>query len=277
MSNHISNRLSNCFVKLKSEGRAGLITFTTAGDPDVDGAQKILNGLPDAGADIIELGMPFSDPMADGPAIQSASLRALNGGMTVLKTLDMVAQFRQHDKQTPVVLMGYYNPIHHYGNQRFLDDAISAGVDGLIIVDLPPEEDDELCYPCLTSGLNWIRLTTPTSHESRLAVVLKNSSGFVYHVSIAGITGTRSAQQSDIRIAIERIRAQTMLPIAVGFGIKTKQQVREIASIADAVVVGSALVDIIANGLACNINTDEIASNLHEFVTELASGTRLSS
>ena len=140
MSNHISNRLSNCFVKLKSEGRAGLITFTTAGDPDVDGAQKILNGLPDAGADIIELGMPFSDPMADGPAIQSASLRALNGGMTVLKTLDMVAQFRQHDKQTPVVLMGYYNPIHHYGNQRFLDDAISAGVDGLIIVDLPPKK-----------------------------------------------------------------------------------------------------------------------------------------
>ncbi len=278
MSVHISGsqRLSKRFAKLKSAGRAGLITFTTAGDPDADSAQKILNGLPKAGADIIELGMPFSDPMADGPAIQLASLRALKNGITLAKTLDMVVQFRQLDEQTPIVLMGYYNPIYHYGNERFLSDAISAGVDGLIIVDLPPEEDDELCHACLTAGLNWIRLTTPTSNEDRLATVLKNSSGFVYHVSITGITGTRSAQQADINTALARIRNQTSLPIAVGFGIKTKQQVREIASIADAAVVGSALIDVIATGIEQNIDRDQIVNNLHQFVTELASGTNRS-
>ena len=269
-----NQRLEKRFTKLKSEGRAGLITFTTAGDPDADTAQKILNGLPDAGADIIELGMPFSDPMADGPAIQAASLRALKSGMTLVKTLDMVTQFRQLDEQTPLVLMGYYNPIYHYGNQRFLDDAIRAGVDGLIIVDLPPEEDDELCHPCLTAGLNWIRLTTPTSDRKRLAIVLKNSSGFVYHVSIAGITGTRSAQQADVNTALKRIRSQTSLPIAVGFGIKTKQQVREISSIADAAVVGSALIERIAQGLEQNLQSDQIVNNLHGFVTELALGTK---
>ena len=269
-----SQRLEKRFAKLKSEGRSGLITFTTAGDPDADTAQKILNDLPAAGADIIELGMPFSDPMADGPAIQLAGLRALKSGMTLGKTLDMVTQFRQLDEQTPIVLMGYYNPIHYYGNQRFLDDAIRAGVDGLIIVDLPPEEDDELCHPCLTAGLNWIRLTTPTSDQKRLAIVLKNSSGFVYHVSIAGITGTRSAQQSEVNTALNRIRSQTSLPIAVGFGIKTKQQVREISSIADATVVGSALIDVIAKGLDQNLQSDQIVNNLHGFVTELALGTR---
>lgn len=275
MSAHLSasQRLEKRFARLKSEGRAGLITFTTAGDPDADTAQKILNGLPAAGADIIELGMPFSDPMADGPAIQLASLRALKSGMTLVKTLDMVARFRQSDNQTPIVLMGYYNPIYYYGSQRFLDDAISAGVDGLIIVDLPPEEDDELCHPCLTAGLNWIRLTTPTSDQNRLATVLKNSSGFVYHVSITGITGTRSAQQAEINAALKRIRSQTALPIAVGFGIKTKQQVREISSIADAAVVGSALIEIIASGLEQNTDRDQIVHNLHEFVTELASAT----
>ncbi|WP_424947108.1 tryptophan synthase subunit alpha [Candidatus Spongiihabitans sp.] len=267
-------RLAQRFAQLKSAGRAGLITFTTAGDPDADTAQKILDGLPAAGADIIELGMPFSDPMADGPAIQAASLRALKSGMTLVKTLDMVAQFRQRDAQTPIVLMGYYNPIYHYGNQRFLDDAISVGVDGLIIVDLPPEEDDELCHPCLTAGLNWIRLTTPTTHRARLKTVLKNSSGFVYHVSIAGITGTRSAQPSDVNTAIRRIRSQTSLPIAVGFGIKTKQQVRKISSIADAAVVGSALIERIAQGLEQNLQSDQIVNNLHGFVTELALGTK---
>jgi tryptophan synthase alpha chain len=268
----IKQRLENRFSQLKAEGRAGLVTFTTAGDPDPETAQKILNGLPGAGADIIELGMPFSDPMADGPAIQLASLRALNNGMTLIKTLEMVARFRELDDQTPVILMGYYNPIYQYGNQRFLDDAISAGVDGLIIVDLPPEEDDELCHPCLTAGLNWIRLTTPTSDENRLATVLKNSSGFVYHVSITGITGTRSAQQSDISSALSRIRSQTTLPVAVGFGIKTRDQVKEISTMADAAVVGSALVNIIEQGLDQKLESNRIVCNLHDFVTELASG-----
>lgn len=269
-----SKRLENRFAKLKAEGRGGLVTFTTAGDPDIETAQKILNGLPAAGADVIELGMPFSDPMADGPAIQLANLRALKNGASLVKTLAMVSQFRQTDNETPIVLMGYYNPIHYYGVQKFLDDALSAGVDGLIIVDLPPEEDDELCHPCLTAGLNWIRLTTPTSDESRLATVLKNSSGFVYHVSIAGITGTRSADNADIKSAVDRIRTQTNLPIAVGFGIKSKEQVREILQVADAAVVGSALVTIIKEGLEQDLNGDAIVSNLHCFVSELAEGTR---
>ena len=265
-------RLSQRFAQLKAERRAGLITFITAGDPDVATAQKILGGLPEAGADIIELGMPFSDPMADGPAIQAASQRALKSGMTLAKTLDMVTQFRQRDAQTPLVLMGYYNPIYQYGNQRFLDDAIDAGVDGLIIVDLPPEEDDELCHPCMTAGLNWIRLTTPTSDKKRLGVVLKNSSGFVYHVSIAGITGTRSAEGVDVKQAITQIRKQTNLPIAVGFGIKTEQQVRAVASVADAAVVGSALIERIKVGLEQSLKKDEIAAEVHHFVSELARG-----
>ncbi len=270
-----SQRLEKRFAQLKAQGRAGLVTFITAGDPDPHTAQKILDGLPQAGADIIELGMPFSDPMADGPAIQSASLRALKNGMSVIKTLQMVTEFRKLDDQTPLVLMGYYNPIHYYGNQKFLDHAITAGVDGLIIVDLPPEEDDELCHPCLTAGLNWIRLTTPTSDEKRLATVLKNSSGFVYHVSIAGITGTQSAKQAEVKSALIRIRNQISLPVAVGFGIKTTQQVREIASIADAAVVGSALVNVIAQGLEQHLHSDQIVENLHGFVSELASGTHL--
>ncbi len=270
----MSQRIQKRFEKLKQEGRPGLITFTTAGDPDQETAQKILNGLPAAGADIIEMGMPFSDPMADGPAIQLANLRALGNGISLLKTLEMVHTFRKHDDETPIVLMGYYNPIHYYGNQRFLDDAISAGADGLIIVDLPPEEDDELCHPCLTSGLNWIRLTTPTSDEGRLATVLKNSSGFVYHVSIAGITGTRSADSVDVKSAVDRIRGQTDLPIAVGFGIKTPEQVRETGKFADAAVVGSALVNVIKQGLDKNLPKDQIVSNLHGLVSELAAGTR---
>jgi len=270
-----NQRIENRFQKLKKQGRAGLVTFITAGDPDQSTAQKILNGLPKAGADIIELGMPFSDPMADGPAIQLANLRALSAGITLSKTLNMVSSFRQQDNETPIVLMGYYNPIYHYGNQRFIDDAITAGVDGLIIVDLPPEEDDELCHPCLTSGINWIRLTTPTSDEERLGTVLKNSSGFVYHVSIAGITGTRSAALSEVKNALSRIRAQTELPVAVGFGLKTQEQIREIASIADAAVVGSALVNVIKEGLVDKRqDNDTIVSNLHSLVSELAAGTK---
>ncbi len=270
----MTQRIENRFQKLKSEGRSGLVTFTTAGDPDQQTAQLILNGLPEAGADIIELGMPFSDPMADGRAIQLANLRALDSGMTLRKTLDMVEEFRKKDDETPIVLMGYYNPIHYYGVQQFLDDAISVGVDGLIIVDLPPEEDDELCHPCLTSGLNWIRLTTPTSDADRLATVLKNSSGFVYHVSIAGITGTGSADAADIEAAIDRIRSQTALPIAVGFGIKTPDQVRQTVAVADAAVVGSALVNVIKEGLESDIAKSEIVKNLHQLVTDLAAATR---
>jgi tryptophan synthase alpha chain len=270
----MSQRIVNRFTKLKEEGRPGLVTFTTAGDPDQETAQKILNGLPAAGADIMEIGMPFSDPMADGPAIQLANLRALGNGITLAKTLDMVREFRKVDDETPIVLMGYYNPIYHYGNQKFLDHAISAGVDGLIIVDLPPEEDDELCHPCLTSGLNWIRLTTPTTDKQRLATVLQNSSGFVYHVSIAGITGTKSAAQADIQEAVEKIRTQTDLPIAVGFGIKTPGQVRETGKTADAAVVGSALVNVIKEGLENENSSDEIVSALHALVSNLATGTR---
>ena len=265
-------RLERRFDKLKKEKRAGLVTFITAGDPDVETAADILRGLPAAGADIIELGMPFSDPMADGPAIQLASMRALKAGITLQKTLDMVRDFRAQDAHTPLILMGYYNPIYRYGNQRFIDAAIAAGADGLIIVDLPPEEDDELCHPCLTAGLHWIRLTTPTTDTTRLARVLENSSGFVYHVSITGITGTRSAAHPDVATAITQIRQQTDLPVAVGFGIKTAEQVAQIAEFADAAVVGSAVIDRIAEGVANKSSRREIVAGVHAFVGELAGG-----
>lgn len=267
-----SQRLQHCFAKLKQEKRAGLVTFITAGDPDFATAAKILHGLPQAGADIIELGMPFSDPMADGPAIQSANLRALKSGITVPKTLQLVREFRAHNTHTPIVLMGYYNPIYRYGNQRFLDDAIRAGVDGLIIVDLPPEEDDELCHPALTAGLAWIRLLTPTTATARRQQVLQHSCGFVYYVAIAGITGTRSADHTELKKAITAIRQQTNLPIAVGFGIKTAKQVRTTAKIADAVVVGSAIIEHIAQGVENRAAGDEIAAKVGKFVRELASG-----
>jgi len=261
-----SCRIERRFKQLKEQNKGALVTFVTAGDPDPETAQIILNGLPKAGADIIELGMPFSDPMADGPAIQLANLRALENGMTLQKSLDMVCGFRHNDDETPVVLMGYYNPIHHYGTQRFIDAAISAGVDGLIIVDLPPEEDDELCHPCLTAGLNWIRLATPTTDQARLKQILKNSSGFVYYVSITGITGTRSARQNDVSLAIKKIRQQTCLPIAVGFGIKTAAQVRQTITVADGAVVGSALVNQIAQGVKDALPQSEIVTNVHQFV-----------
>ncbi|MEA3292265.1 MAG: tryptophan synthase subunit alpha [Pseudomonadota bacterium] len=259
---------------LRGEKRVGLVTFVTAGDPDPEASFKLVRGLPVAGADIIELGMPFSDPMADGPAIQAANRRALHSGMTLRKTLALVSRFRRDDDRTPIILMGYYNPIYHYGVAKFLEEAIEAGVDGLIIVDLPAEEDDELCHPAMTAGLDWIRLTTPTTDDKRLPVVLRNASGFVYYVSIAGITGTRSAGRESIDVALRRLRRHTNLPLAVGFGIKSAEQVAEIAEMADAVVVGSAIVDRIAEAARKELPKEEIAERVHDFVSELAGGLR---
>ncbi len=268
------DRIERRFVRVNEENRAALVTFVTAGDPNIETASAILSGLPAAGADIIEIGMPFSDPMADGPAIQLANLRALKSGMTLKKTLAMVSDFRQRDNDTPIILMGYYNPIYHYGVRAFIDRALEVGIDGLIVVDLPPEEDNEMCHPCLTAGLNWIRLTTPTSDDHRLTTILKYSSGFVYYVSIAGITGTRSAEQQSIADAVSRIKKHTNLPVAVGFGISTRAQVRETAAIAEGVVVGSAIVNKIAEATTANKSSAETCADVHRFVAELAAGTR---
>jgi tryptophan synthase alpha chain len=244
-----TTRIERRFATLKSQGRAGLVTFVTAGDPDYQTSLDLVRALPAAGADVIELGMPFTDPMADGPAIQASSLRALAKGMTLAKTLHLVKQFRETDDETPIVLMGYYNPVYSFGVDAFLNAAKEAGVDGLIVVDLPPEEDGELCLPALKAGLNFIRLATPTTDDKRLPAVLKNTSGFVYYVSIAGITGTRSAATTDIASAVARLKRHTNLPVAVGFGIKTAEQAAAIAREADAAVVGSALVQRIADNL----------------------------
>ncbi len=244
-----AGRLVRRFAKLKAEGRAGLVTFLTAGDPDAKTAAAILAGMPASGADVIELGMPFSDPMADGPVIQAASLRALKAGQTMKKTLAMVKAFRRADRDTPIVLMGYYNPIYIYGVPRFLEDAKAAGVDGLIVVDLPPEHDDELCLPAMKAGVNFIRLATPTTDDMRLPAVLANTSGFVYYVAILGITGTRSAASDAIAKAVARLKRHTTLPVAVGFGIKTAKQAAEVACVADAAVVASALVRVVAENL----------------------------
>jgi tryptophan synthase alpha chain len=270
-----SGRLAKRFSALESEGRGGLVTFMTAGDPDYATSLEILKGLTAAGADIIEIGMPFSDPMADGPAIQAASLRALKGGMTLAKTLQMVRAFREGDKDTPLILMGYYNPIYSYGNARFLEEARESGVDGLIIVDLPPEEDEELCLPALDAGLNFIRLATPTTDDRRLPKVLSNTSGFVYYVSIMGITGTRSAASADIGAAVARLKRHTDLPVVVGFGIKTPEQAAEVAKAADAAVVGSALVQRIEEGLdADGKPSTGLSRSVLDFVAELAGGVR---
>jgi tryptophan synthase alpha chain len=271
----IESRIAGRFAALKAEGRGGLITFVTAGDPDLDTSRDILFGLAGAGADLIELGMPFSDPMADGPAIQASSLRALKGGMTLKKTLALVADFRKRDQETPVVLMGYYNPIYIHGTETFTADAKAAGVDGLIIVDLPPEEVHELEGPARKAGIDIIFLTAPTSDDARLPVVVARASGFVYYVSITGITGTRSAAIGDIQSAVERIRRHTDLPIGVGFGIKTPEQAAEVASVANAAVVGSALVDIIAANLDAEGKAGpDLAAKLLGRVTELAAGVR---
>jgi tryptophan synthase alpha chain len=248
----MTTRIDKRFAALKQEGRAALVTFTMAGDPDYDTALAIAKALPKAGADVIELGMPFTDPMADGPAIQAAGVRALKAGQRMTKTLAMVREFRKSDDATPIVLMGYYNPIYIYGVDKFLVDAKAAGVDGLIVVDLPPEEDDELCLPTLKTGLNFIRLATPTTDDKRLPTVLNNTSGFVYYVSITGITGAATPDAAKVVTAVARIKRYTKLPVAVGFGVKTAEQARAIASGADGVVVGSALVDALRASLDKN-------------------------
>ncbi len=263
-------RIDARFAALKAEGRAGLVPFVTAGDPDFDTSLDIIRGLRHAGADIIELGMPFTDPMADGPAVQASSLRALKAGQTMAKTLDLVRRFREGDDDTPIVLMGYYNPIYSYGNDRFLSDAKSAGVDGLIIVDLPPEEDDELCLPARKAGLNFIRLATPTTDEARLPKVLGNTSGFVYYVSITGVTGTATPDADKVKTAVARIKSHTDLPVVVGFGVKTAGQAAQIAVSADAVAVGSALVAQVAE--AQIRGSGDAAARIHRVVSALAEG-----
>ena len=243
------SRIDRRFAALRQEGRKALVTFVTAGDPDYATSEKILLGLPAAGADLIELGMPFSDPMADGPAVQASSLRALKAGHKMRKTLDLVRSFRRHDKDTPLILFGYYNPVYVYPREAFLDDAKAAGADGLIIVDLPPEADEELCLPAIARGLNFIRLATPTTDDKRLPAVLANTSGFLYYVSITGITGTAEPDVAAVHSHVARIKKSTRLPIAVGFGVKTPQQAKAIAAGADGVVVGSALVNCVRESL----------------------------
>ncbi|WP_447553569.1 tryptophan synthase subunit alpha [Vreelandella sp. EE22] len=264
------SRLENCFAKLKTENRPALVSYLTAGDPDAETSRRLLHGLPEAGVDIIELGMPFSDPMADGPAIQKAALRALEGGQTQAKTLEMVRRFREENATTPIVLMGYYNPIFCYGVERFLTDAAKAGVDGLIVVDLPPEHDDELCRPAARHGIDFIRLATPTTDAKRLPTVLANASGFIYYVSVAGVTGVSAPTPERLEGAVAGLREHTDLPIAVGFGIRTPAQAATIGRFSDAVVVGSALVDCIEQA-----NTaDEAIAQVHGLVRELSTSVR---
>jgi len=277
MSARPETRIAKRFAALKQQRRGGLITFLTAGDPNLEVSREILMGLPAAGADLIEMGMPFSDPMADGPAIQRASQRALANGMNVKKTLALIAEFREKDDETPIVLMGYYNPIYIYGVDAFLADAKTAGVDGLIIVDLPPEEEQELCIPALDAGINFIFLTAPTTDDARLPRVVEKASGFVYYVSIAGITGTKTAAITDIEASVARLRRHTDLPIGVGFGIRSPQQAAEIASVADAAVVGSALVD----RLSANLDDQgqakpTLVAEVLGLVSELADGVKKS-
>jgi tryptophan synthase alpha chain len=271
----MSTRIDRRFSDLRGEGRAALVTFLTAGDPDQATSLALLQALPSAGADVIELGMPFTDPMADGPAIQLSSQRALKRGQTLAKTLDLVRTFRRTDENTPVVLMGYYNPIYIYGVERFLRDAQSAGIDGLIVVDLPPEEDAELCLPALAAGLNFIRLATPTTDDKRLPAVLANTSGFVYYVSIIGITGAATPDPEMTRQAVARIKRHTRLPVAVGFGVRNAQHAAAIARGADGVVVGSALVNALKQSLDKNDTaTPGTVRTVADLVAELARGVR---
>ncbi len=268
-------RIARRFAALKAAGRAGLAAYLSCGDPDADTFAGLLARLPAAGADLIEVGMPFSDPMADGPAIQAAGLRALRAGMTLARTLAVVRHFRASDAATPIVLMGYYNPINRYGPTRFLADAKAAGVDGLIVVDLPPEHDDELCLPALETGLDFIRLATPTTDDVRLPAVLRHTAGFIYYVSIAGITGTKSADIADVAKAVACIRRHTSLPVAVGFGIRTPQQAAAVARIADAAVVGTALVERVAAQLdAGGRARPELIDAVLDDVRALAAGVR---
>jgi len=271
----VTTRIDARFAELKREGRSAFVTFLTAGDPDPDTSLQIVKALPKAGADIIEIGMPFTDPMADGPSIQAAGLRALKAGMTLKKTLAMVRAFREGDNATPLVLMGYYNPIYIYGVDKFLNDAKSAGVDGLIIVDLPPEEDTELCMPALKAGLNFIRLATPTTDDKRLPAVLANTSGFVYYVSITGITGAAAADSKAVGEAVARIKRHTSLPVCVGFGIRTPDAAKAIAEHANGAVVGTALVDALRGSLDGEGRaTAKTVSAVADLAASLAQGVR---
>ena len=271
----MSTRIEKRFAALKTEGRAALVTFTMSGDPDYATSLELAKALPKAGADLIELGMPFTDPMADGVAIQAAGLRALKGGQTLIKTLAMVRDFRKDNDDTPIVLMGYYNPIYIYGVNKFLVDAKAAGVDGLIVVDLPPEEDVELCLPALKAGLNFIRLATPTTDDKRLPAVLNNTSGFVYYVSIAGITGAAAPDATKVGVAVARIKRHTQLPVAVGFGVRNADSARAIAAGADGVVVGSALIDVLRANLDANGKAGpNLVKAVTDLVSEIARGVR---
>ena len=264
------SRLQSRFAELKQQNRAAQVTFVTAGDPDYASSLEILKGLPAAGADVIELGMPFTDPMADGPAIQLANIRALGGHQDMIKTLQMVREFRAGNSDTPLVLMGYFNPIHHYGVPRFIEEAKAAGVDGLIVVDLPPEHNEDLCDPAQAAGLDFIRLTTPTTDDARLPTVLNGSSGFVYYVSVAGVTGAGAATLEHVEQAVARLRRHTDLPISIGFGIRTPEHAATIARLADGVVVGSALIDQIANANSPQQAIDGVLG----LCRELADGVR---
>jgi tryptophan synthase alpha chain len=271
----VTTRIDARFAALKKEGRSAFVTYVTAGDPDPATSLDIIRALPKAGADMIEIGMPFTDPMADGPSIQAAGLRALKAGMTLKKTLELVRGFRRDDNATPLVLMGYYNPIYIYGVDRFLSEAKSAGVDGLIIVDLPPEEDSELCLPAMRAGLNFIRLATPTTDDKRLPAVLANTSGFVYYVSITGITGAASADTAVVGAAVARIKRHTQLPVCVGFGIRTPEAARGIAAHADGAVVGTALVDALRGSLDSEGRaTTRTVTAVADLAAKLAQGVR---
>ncbi len=264
-------RITRKFAHLKEQNRKAFVAFLTGGDPDYATSRDLICGLPQVGVDLIEVGIPFSDPMADGPAIQASSQRALKAGMTLPRTLELVRDFRKHDNSTPIVLMGYYNPIYRYGVDRFVHECTSSGVDGLIIVDLPPEEDKELCDPALTAGLHWIRLVTPSTDDSRIESVLHNVSGFVYYISVLGVTGTRSAMTDHVEEAVARLRQYTNLPLAVGFGIKTPKHARSVAEKADGIVIGSAIVDLVK----ANLDADEspnpkLVETVHRYIREIS-------
>ena len=270
----MTQRMTDRFAKLAEENRPAFVTYFMGGDPDFDSSLAIMKGLPAAGADIIELGMPFSDPMADGPSIQAAGLRSLKGGHNLPKCFEMVRSFREDDDETPIVVMGYYNPIYQYGPEKFLDEAKEAGIDGMIVVDLPPEMDEELCIPALSKGLNFIRLATPTTDEKRLPKVLSNTSGFVYYVSITGITGAAAPEPDQVAASVAHIKAKTDLPICVGFGVRTAEQASAIGRAADGVVVGSAIVSAIADSLDDGKASNSTVSSALDIVASIAEGVR---